>query len=145
MAYVTQADLEDRYGIDELVQLTDRAVPPSGAIDPAVVARACADATAICDSYARGSYLTPLVAANILVVNPYACMIARWLLHDDTHPEHVEHGYKDAIAWLRDLSSGKVGLPDLTPPGGDSGTPFGVAVSAPVQVFTAATLARMPA
>lgn len=142
--YCAQSDLAERFGTDELIQLTDRAVPPAGVIDPVPVTRACEDATATIDSYARGRYFTPLVAANVAVVKPYACLIARWHLHDDAHPEHVEHGYKDAIAWLRDLASGKVGLPDTTPPGGDAGVAFGVAVSAPEPVFVKSTFAMMP-
>ncbi len=144
MAYCAQADLESRYGQQELIQLTDRAAVPTHSIDAAVVERACADASATIDSYARGRYTTPLVAANATVALPYACMIARWHLHEDGHPEHVEHGYTSAIAWLRDLAAGKVGLPDLTPPATEEGVAFGVAVAAPAVVFSPDTLAKMP-
>lgn len=149
--YCTQGDLEERYGEDELIQLTDRSVPHSGVVDAAVVARACTDASAVIDSYCRSAYAIPLSAANAAVVKPYACLIARWLLHEDAHPEHVEHGYDAAIRWLRDLAAGKVGLPDLSQPDDGSGpdpdgggAAFGIAVAAPKVVFTNATLARQP-
>ncbi len=144
MTYCTLPDLIDRYGEAELIQLTDRAEVPDHRVDEAVVGRACGDASATIDSYARGRYLTPLLAANAAVVKPYACMIARWHLHDDGHPEHVEDGYKSAIAWLRDLAAGKVGLPDLTPPAAEGSSTFGIAVVAPAVAFSDATLARMP-
>lgn len=145
MAYCAQTDLVERYGEDELVQVTDRSSPPSGVIDATTVARACGDATATIDSYARGRYATPLAAANVAVVLPYACAIARWHLHEDGHPEHVEHGYKAAINWLKDLAAGRVGLPDTTAPTPpEDGSVFGVAVSAPTPVFTAEQRETMP-
>jgi len=113
--YCTKADLVERYGNDELIQLTDRAVPPSGVIDDAVVDRACTDATAIVDSYVRSSYVVPLSLVNIAVVKPWACMLARWLLHEDAHPEHVKYRYEAAIKGLRDIATGKVALPELPP------------------------------
>lgn len=142
--YCTQADLVDRYGEAELIQLTDRAAPRSHTIDPEPVTRACEDATAIIDSYARTVVVVPLVAANVAVVLPYACDLARWLLHIHAHPEHVEHGYEAAMRFLRDLAAGKLALPDMTPPGGSDGSAFGIAVSAPAAVFTSALLGAMP-
>ena len=153
MSYCIKQDLIDRYGEDELIQLTWRGAPvppdpldptPDPSINDASVTRACADATAVIDSYARGRYVTPLVTANQAVVKPFACAIARWLLHEDGHPEHVEHGYKAALDWLKDLSYGRVGLPDLTPPGAPGDSTFGVAVCAPTPVFTSARLGTMP-
>lgn len=147
--YCTKQDLIDRYGEEELIQLTwrgpedpDDPEPPE--VDGDAVDRACEDATATVDSYARGAYLTPLVAANQTVVKPYACAIARWHLHEDGHPEHVEHAFKAAIDWLKDLAAGRVGLPDLTPPAGSGGGAFGIAVVAPEPVFTAKRLGMMP-
>lgn len=144
-AYCTQADLAARYGEDELIQTTDRAFPPAGAVDTVTVQRACDDASAVVDSFARGRYQTPLATANVAVVLPWVCAIARWLLHEDGHPEHVEHAYKAAIDWLKDLAAGRVGLPDATPPEPPAdGGAFGVAVQAPAVVFTARTLGAMP-
>jgi len=150
--YCTKDDLVERYGNDELIQLTDRAVPPSGVIDDAVVARACTDATAIVDSYVRSSYVVPLSLVNIAVVKPWACMLARWLLHEDAHPEHVEHGYEAAVKWLRDIATGKVALPELPPLDGGASGPdpdgggaaHGIAVSAPRVVFNGERFARQP-
>lgn len=152
MTYCTKQDLIDRYGADELIQLTWRGPPvpvdpndpaPDPSIDDASVTRACTDAAAIIDSYARGRYITPLVPANQTVVKPFACAIARWHLHEDGHPEHVEHAYEEAVAWLRELVSGRVGLPDLSSPADDSAV-FGAAVCAPVPVFTSKLIGTMP-
>lgn len=139
MSYCTPDDLTGRYGSDELTQVTDRSSPPSGVIDVDCVQRACDDATAMVDSYARARYATPLTSTNVAVVLPHACAIARWLLHEDGHPEHVEHGYNAAVAWLRDMAAGRVGLPDATPPTPPTdGGAFGIAVNAPTPVFVPA-------
>lgn len=42
--------------------------------------------------------------------------IARYLLHDDEKPEHVEKAYKDAMTWLNDVVAGKARLLDPAAP-----------------------------
>lgn len=109
MAYATQANLVDRFGERELVELTDRAEPPAGAIDAAVVASALADADAVIDSYIVGRYALPLSPVPA-VLELRACDIARFLLHGLRATQEVRDRYDDAIAFLKDVSAGKAKL-----------------------------------
>ena len=118
MAYVTQAELEERFGTDELLQIADRDDDES--VDNAVVDAAIADADAMIDSYCRARYGVPFdpVPAEIRKV---AADIARYNLWDDQASEEVEMRYKNAIVWLKDVSAGRarisVEASDETQPG----------------------------
>jgi phage gp36-like protein len=134
--YATEADLVDRYGEDELVQLTDRL--GTGAIDADVLARALADAAAEVDSYLRGRVSLPLASPPAELVWVQAD-IARYRLHGVRATEEARKRYEDARSWLRDVAAGRVLLDDdATPP---TRIP---SVAAPSAVFTDALLARMP-
>lgn len=104
MPYVTQAELEERFGTAELLQIADRDDDES--VDTAVVDAAIADADAMIDSYCRALYTVPFdpVPAEIRKV---AADIARYNLWDDQASEEVEMRYKNAIAWLKDVSAGR--------------------------------------
>lgn len=62
MTYCTQADLVREFGTEELVQLTDRADPPTGQIDAERVAQAIETATAEINVYLEGRYPLPLAS-----------------------------------------------------------------------------------
>ena len=110
MAYATQADLIGRIGEESLIDLTDRADPPTGAVDAAVVAGALADADAKIDGYLRVRYALPLSEAppalRVLAVD-----LALYALHRFEVPDLIEQRYKATIAFLRDVAAGKVLLP----------------------------------
>lgn len=136
--YATQQDLEERFGTQELIELTDRADPPAGAIDATVVARALADADAVIDGYVGARYDLPLPSTPALLAN-LAADIARFKLHDEAPPEAVENRYKDALALLRDIAAGRARL-DIAgaePAASDAGAPE---VSAPDRIFSRDTL-----
>lgn len=103
MSYVTQADLERRFGTTELAQLTDRSAGTM--IDADVVAQAIADAAARIDGYLAARYALPLA-----VVPPalalVAADIARYLLWGDRASEQVRKRYDDAVATLRAVAAG---------------------------------------
>lgn len=107
--YCTLQQLIDRFGRDELTQLTDRQVPPSGAIDQAVVAAAIDDASQVIDSYLSGRYPLPLdtVPAPLRRV---ACDIARYYLYEDRVTEIVQARHDSALKFLQALSRGEVNL-----------------------------------
>lgn len=112
MSYVTQADLEQRFGAAELAQLTDRV---SGQIiDDAVVERAIADAGAMVDGYLAGRYALPLatVPAAVTLV---AADIARYLLWGDRVSDQVRKRYEDAVATLRAIAAGTFRLDGAQP------------------------------
>lgn len=116
MTYALQADMQAALGDGELIQLTDRADPPVGAIDATVLARALEAADGEIDSYLASRYSLPLVSVPV-ILRDCAVDIARYRLHDRGVPDRVKEAYKDRIAWLRDVASGKasLGLDDLTP------------------------------
>lgn len=108
MSYATQQNLIDRFGEQELIQLTDRA--NLGAIDATVVGRALNDADAQINGYLAARYTLPLTEPMPTILERLACDIARYALYEDKVTEIVEKRYKDAIALLRDVSSGKAEL-----------------------------------
>lgn len=102
MTYATRTDLIAAYGADEVAQR--ESMLPAGATD-----RALADADAMIDGYVSGRYQVPLAPqpANILRI---ACSIARYYLLGDATTEGARNDYEDAIAWLKDVQSGRVVL-----------------------------------
>ena len=137
MAYVTQADLETRFGIEELAQLTDRA---EGLMpDAAVVERALADAEAEIDGYLAARYQLPLVAIPAVLIR-LAADIARYRLYDDRATEAVRKRYEDAVRDLKAVAAGTVVLDAaMALPPAASG--IAVKVSAPSRVFGTDSLA----
>ncbi len=107
MSYAVQSDMVNRFGEQELIQLTDR--DRTGAIDTVVLDRALADATAEIDGYLAARYQLPLTSTPTVLVRVCADL-ARYHLHDDHLPEPVQVRYKAAIDLLRQVSTGRVSL-----------------------------------
>lgn len=136
MSYATQQDLVDRFGEQELVELTNR--EGGDTVDAAVVAKALADADAMVDTYLAGRYAVPVSPAPPLLVR-LAADIARFFLHGKAATESVRQAFDDALTMLQQISAGRASLPDAAPPGGASvtGSP---AYIAPDRVFSPAQL-----
>lgn len=109
MTYATQADLVTAFGDDEVIQLSDRATPPAGEIDAAVVTRALEAADGEIDSYLASRYTLPL-ASTPSILRDCAADIARYRLHDRGVPDIVADNYKARVAWLRDVATGRASL-----------------------------------
>jgi len=111
MPYATQADLEARFGVDELTQLTDRV--NAGVPDAAIVARALSDATAEIDSYLASRYALPLWPVPTVLAR-IACDIARYRLWEDRASDEVRRRYEDALRLLEGIAKGilSLGLPE---------------------------------
>jgi phage gp36-like protein len=107
MPYATQADLEDRFGADELTQLTDRV--GAGVPDASIVARALADADAEINGYLASRYALPLATVPPVLVR-IACDIARYRLWEDRASEEVRRRYEDARRMLESIAKGQVSL-----------------------------------
>lgn len=107
MSYLTLQGLIDRYGEEELIQLTDRA--GDGVVDAAVVARAIADAEAEIDAFLAGRMSLPLATVPA-ILERLAAVIARHGLYKDAAPEPVEKARDAAIALLRDVAAGRASL-----------------------------------
>lgn len=107
MAYVTQADLDKRFG-PEIAQLVDR--NNDGTPDPGVFDMAAQDADAQINGYLGSRYALPLSPVPDLV-KELAADITRYELWDDKAPEEVRKRYEDAIARLKDIAKGLIVLP----------------------------------
>jgi len=113
MTYATQADLEARFGADELTQLTDRI--GSGLPDASIIARALADADAEIDGYLASRYALPLAIVPTALAR-IACDIARYRLWEDRASEEVRRRYEDARRLMESIAKGMVslGLPEAS-------------------------------
>ncbi len=107
MPYALKADMLEEFDESELLQLTDRAIPPAGAIDDAILDRALSSASAEIDGYLvrySGQVL------DLPILTRYCCDIARYRLYRSGAPEEVRNRYKDATRFLEMVASGKISL-----------------------------------
>lgn len=111
MAYATLQDLIERFGEKELVQRTDRANRPPTTIDPTVAGEALEGASSLADGYLGKVFALPLPSTPRVLVDK-VCAVARYHLRDESADDKsaVVRNYRDAIAWLRDVSTGVVKL-----------------------------------
>lgn len=108
MPYCTQADLIERFGENELLDL---AADDTGlAVDASKVDGAIADASGEIDGYVSAAgYPVPL--SNVpRIITAYTCDIARYRLSDDRATEQVTKRYNDAVKFLRSVAKGEVRL-----------------------------------
>jgi phage gp36-like protein len=109
MSYAVKADLSPRrISASELVQLTDDT--NSGSTNDQVITDVLTEASALIESYCRVRYTVPLQASDqvkglCLTLAEYYLYLRRKRVKDD-----VRQSYEDAIAFLKDVSSGKAGL-----------------------------------
>lgn len=110
MPYITLDQLTDRYGERLLIQITDRAAPPAGTVDTAVVNRALADTDAVIDGYLAGRYALPLAEVPPLLTD-LGQAIAIYKLHMFEPDPKIAQDYKDALASLDRIAKGVIRLP----------------------------------
>lgn len=117
MAYATQQEMIDRFGQREIIQLTDKSTPPTGSINSTVLGKAIADAEATINGYVASRYSLPLAEVPQQLIR-IACDLTRFFLDKEPSKE-VQDRYDYALAWLRDVSAGRVSLgvvsPQVTP------------------------------
>lgn len=131
MTYATQQNMIDRFGEQELIELTDHA--NTGAINATVLGQALADADAEINAYLTSRYTLPLASVPPILVK-FAADVARYQLYDTRASEQVKARYDDAIKFFKMLASGAVslGLDPVNQPVADVG---GVQVNAAARVF----------
>ena len=134
MIYATVQDMVNRFGEQELIQLTD---PELQAVNATKAERALEDAQAFADSFVARVYRLPLTGCSKpapvpgnpgaveLVAPPQitrvVCDVARYYLYSDLAPEHeVYLRYKAAERELTQIAEGKSVL--SCPWGGVPGT-----------------------
>lgn len=110
MSYTSLEQLVGRFGERLLLSLTDRANPPSGVIDGAVVAQELVNTDAVIDGYLAGRYALPLVTTPPLLAD-LALAIAIYKLHPFDPDPKITKDYDNAIAALGKIATGTVRLP----------------------------------
>lgn len=134
--YATQQNLIDRFGQDEVQQLSDRV--GSGLIDDNIVDQALSDASDLIDGYVGVRYALPL-ATTPAILTRICCDLARANLYDDAPTDAVANNRDQAISQLKDISSGKLSLGEAA---ATESQPAGTAeYSAPDRTFNADNLA----
>jgi len=135
--YADKAEMLKRYREDDLIALTDRAEPFTGAIVDAVLEAALEDAAALIDTYISKRYNLP-VASVPGALKVQACAIAYYTLHQGRYPEETRKAYEDALSFLQKVADGKVHL-DV---GGSQpkSAPADARVDGPDQTFNRDTL-----
>lgn len=109
MAYATVAQMEVRFGEAELAQLSD---PEGLTIIPATVEKALSDAAGLIDSYLGRRYPLPLAQVPDAVVTVCQDMALYNLLtlRRRGDIEDARTRYEDALAWLKDIATGRATL-----------------------------------
>jgi len=137
MTYATQQNMIDRFGEQELIELTDRA--QLGVIDATVLEQALVDADAEINAYLVSRYTLPLASVPP-VLTRFAADIARYMLYDTRASDQVLQRYKDAIAFFKQVSTGSASLGLDAGGSGQVVDAGGVQVSAPDRVFNSESL-----
>lgn len=135
MAYATQQDLDDRFGAEEILQLSDR--DADGVADSSVITNALTDADELINSYLAVRMELPLSTVPAVLVRT-ASDIAYCLLFRNDPPDGVKAAHEKAVKFLQDVSKGTARLDA----GGAEPEPSGdtVQTSGPSKVFTRDTM-----
>jgi phage gp36-like protein len=117
MPYSLKTDLLTEISEDELIGLTDD--ESAGIVNEARVTAAIAKADGIIDSYCgqvEAVPFIPLVGGIPEIIKQHSITIAIYFLYSrrGVSPEIRKENYKDAIAHLKDISTGKAALPPIT-------------------------------
>ncbi|WP_347253458.1 DUF1320 domain-containing protein [Leminorella grimontii] len=110
MGYCTQDDLIEAFGEKEIRQLSDRASPPTGQIDSAVVNNAISDADSEINMYLEGRGLLPLKSVPE-VLRRIACDLARFYLYQNPKDDSpVAKTYGRRVKQLEGVAAGRLSL-----------------------------------
>lgn len=107
MPYATRTNMEERFGIEEMIQITDREA--AGQFDADTFATAQADGDGEIDSYLQRQYTLPLQSVPPVLVR-IACDIYRYYLYGARVTELVETRYNNAVKFLLGVSKGDIQL-----------------------------------
>lgn len=121
--YTTQQQMVDRFGLEELIQLTDRD-GTAGTIVTTVLDAAGVSADAVIDTHLQGRYQLPVAAVPQVLVG-IGADLRRYFLYDAAASEQVTKRYDEAMKLLRAIAKGEISL-GLTAAGEAAG-PAGLA------------------
>ncbi len=133
MPYITQADLETRYGAKEVLQLADR--DGDQVQDTGVIEAAIADAESVADSYLAERVTVPVSSPSNDLIK-MICDIARRYLYTNQVPDNVKDNYNAAMKRLKAFADGRGGIDGIVETGGD----LAVIKTNHTRVFTEASL-----
>lgn len=139
MPTTTQQNLIDRFGLVELVQLTNPTDPAATIVNAQRVDDAIADIDAIISAKLSARYTLPLASVPLVLRN-VACDLVRARLYEDNITDRVAERERAAMKLLDQISSGAVslGLDAAAQPTASTGGPSFASTG---RVFTAGTLA----
>lgn len=109
MPYVTLPQLQDRFGEQMLIALTDRGPDALGVVDTDVVDRAIAEADALIDGYLARRYALPLSVAQPMLVGVAGSLVI-YNLHIYDVSDKIRDDYNTAIKTLISISNGTITL-----------------------------------
>lgn len=107
MPYASRQDMEERFGVEEMIQITDR--DATGVFDDATFATAQSDGDGEIDSYLQRQYSLPLQVVPPALVR-IACDLYRYYLYGNRVTELVETRYNNAVKFLLAVSKGDIQL-----------------------------------
>lgn len=107
--YASKQNMLDQYGEEHLIELTDRADPPTGEIVDSILDAALADADVTINSFISKRYTAPVAGGSPALRRP-AEQLAYYYLHRDNYPDTVRQGYEDAMDYLKQISRGEIVL-----------------------------------
>lgn len=111
--YASIADMIERFGETEIVELTD--LEHTGEVVVDVAERALTDATAEIDGYLAARYRLP-VTDTPRVLSVLCTDIARYRLQKGVATDQARQRYEDALGTLKQIARGEINLPLATPP-----------------------------
>lgn len=135
MAYATSAEMIEVYGETEMVRLSAPDYGLDGAGQPELIDRALRDASGVIDGYLRKRYAVPLASPPPAEIARACRILARYDLAnggDKTPSEQMIRERGEIIAWLRDISGGKVELDVAAAPADSTGSGATVADRPPM-------------
>ena len=111
MPYVTQIDLENRFGTEEVLVSND--LDGDGIIDTDVLNARIADVEAIINHYLSQQYAIPLSSVPAIIVK-IACDLVRERFYVDIDPpETAMKNASNSRKMLKDYGTGQIGLPGI--------------------------------
>lgn len=109
MSYITRDDMITEFGEREIIERTDRSIPPGDAIINAVLDSAINHACSIVDAHLAGRYPLPLSTVPGFIKH-LALDLARCRLYDDHQPDHIEKRCEAATELLSKIGKGELSL-----------------------------------
>lgn len=132
MTYATREDMQARFRLVELVELTNPNDLNEQNINGAAMEVALLDASAEVDALLSARFTTP-IASPPPVLKTVTCDIARYRLYAGKASEEVDNRYKNATKLLESIADGDIDLGAGSPTAGSAPA---VAVSSG-PIFTA--------